>query len=156
MRFYIPDDQQLQSKQSGGKDKNGRWWVDIQRVMWFTNLGALLVSDLPLTKRYNPEAYPEYDNYKGIEVSKLTDIPFDYEGIMGVPITLMTKYNPEQFELVGYTARTDPFDLKTKKYTIEDSFNFNDMNGGPVVKTKDGLKLKYKRVLIRNRHPIRL
>ena len=54
-----------------------------------------------LFRNYTPEAYPKYDNYDAIEVSKTVDIPCDYFGIMGVPITFMDKYNPEQFEILG-------------------------------------------------------
>jgi len=56
-----------------------------------------------LYKNYNEEEYPTYDNYNAIEVSKTNDIPCDYDGIMGVPITFMNKYNPEQFEIIGAT-----------------------------------------------------
>lgn len=52
-------------------------------------------------KKYIPETYPTYDNYNAIEVSKVVDIPDDYAGIMGVPITFLDKYNPEQFEIIG-------------------------------------------------------
>ena len=57
--------------------------------------------DLILYKTYNSEEYPKYDNYDAINVDKTAEIPMDYNGIMGVPITFLDKYNPEQFELVG-------------------------------------------------------
>ena len=56
---------------------------------------------MEFTKKYNPKDYPKYDNYDAIEVSKSQDIPEDYDGVMGVPITFLTKYNPNQFEIVG-------------------------------------------------------
>lgn len=69
---------------------------------WFTNLEvSKRHENLTLYKKYNPEEYPKYDNYDAIEVSKVTEIPYDYEGAMGVPITFIDKYNPEQFEIIA-------------------------------------------------------
>lgn len=70
--------------------------------IWFTNLDhAKRHEKLPLYKKYTPEEFPKYDNYDAIEVAKTPDIPYDYDGVMGVPITFMDKYCPEQFEIVG-------------------------------------------------------
>ena len=69
---------------------------------WFTNLDVKKRHEkLILYKTYNPEEYPKYDNYDAIEVNRVANIPMDYDGIMGVPITFMDKYNPEQFEILG-------------------------------------------------------
>ena len=69
---------------------------------WFTNLQTTKrQEELILYKKYNPEEFPKYDNYDAIEVSKTADIPCDYDGVMGVPITFLDKYNPEQFEIKG-------------------------------------------------------
>ena len=69
---------------------------------WFTNLEIKkLHEDIILYKKYNPIDYPKYDNYDAINVDKTKDIPVDYDGVMGVPITFMDKYNPGQFEIVG-------------------------------------------------------
>ena len=71
-------------------------------ILWFTNLDhAKRHEELPLTKKYSPEEFPTYDNYDAIEVSKVKDIPADYDGVMGVPITFLDKWNPEQFEILG-------------------------------------------------------
>ena len=71
-------------------------------VNWFTNLDIQKRhEDLILYKNYNPEEYPKYDNYDAINVNITKDIPMDYDGAMGVPITFMDKYNPEQFEILG-------------------------------------------------------
>ena len=76
--------------------------IRVSGVMWFTNIDiAKRHEKLPLYKKYSPEEFPKYDNYDAIEVSKTSDIPYDYDGVMGVPITFMDKYNPEQFEIVG-------------------------------------------------------
>ena len=70
--------------------------------MWFTNMDIPKRHEkLPLYKQYTPEEFPKYDNYDAIEVSKSANIPYDYDGVMGVPITFMDKYSPEQFEIVG-------------------------------------------------------
>ena len=69
---------------------------------WFTNLDhAKRHEKLILYKRYSSEEYPAYDNYDAIEVSKTKDIPMDYDGAMGVPVTFLDKHNPDQFEIIG-------------------------------------------------------
>ena len=69
---------------------------------WFTNIpNERRNKPLDLYRKYNPTDYPKYDNYDAIEVSKVTDIPEDYDGVMGVPITFLDKYCPTQFEIVG-------------------------------------------------------
>jgi len=76
--------------------------IRVSGVMWFTNMDIPKRHEkLPLYKQYSPEEFPKYDNYDAINVNKTADIPYDYDGVMGVPITFMDKYNPEQFEIVG-------------------------------------------------------
>ena len=76
--------------------------VKFRNVGWFTNLDFKGRHELlTLYKKYSQEEYPHYDNYDAIEVSKTVNIPYDYDGIMGVPITFLDKYNPEQFEILG-------------------------------------------------------
>ncbi len=78
--------------------------IRVSGVQWFTNLDTKKRhEEIILYKTYNPEDFPKYDNYNAIEVSKTVNIPIDYEGAMGVPITFMNKYNPEQFEIIGAT-----------------------------------------------------
>lgn len=85
--------------------------IRVSGVVWYTNLDiAKRHEDLILYKQYSPQEYPKYDNYDAIEVSKTKDIPIDYSGIMGVPITFMDKYSPEQFEIVG-----NEYDLNIEK-----------------------------------------
>ena len=72
---------------------------------WFTNLEhSKRNQPLDLYKKYNTDEYPKYDNYDAIEVSKVAEIPMDYDGVMGVPITFLDKYCPTQFEIVGLTS----------------------------------------------------
>ena len=81
-------------------------------IGWFTNLDvAKRHEKLILWKNYIPEEYPKYDNYDAINVDKVSEIPCDYDGIMGVPITFMDKYNPEQFEIVAFRKGNDGKDL---------------------------------------------
>lgn len=76
--------------------------IRVSGVNWFTNLDvSKRHEELVLYKKYSFEEYPKYDNYEAIEVSKTADIPIDYDGVMGVPVTFLDKYNPEQFEIIG-------------------------------------------------------
>lgn len=78
--------------------------IRVSGVVWFTNLDlSKRHEELVLYKSYSPEEYPDYDNYDAVEVSKVVEIPFDFDGVMGVPITFMNKYNPDQFEIIGCT-----------------------------------------------------
>jgi hypothetical protein len=87
-------------------DENGNRIISTNNTCWFTNLDiAKRHEELILYKSYNKKEFPTYDNYKAIEVSKTKDIPIDYEGPMGVPITFMDKYNPDQFEILWTTDR---------------------------------------------------
>ena len=75
---------------------------------WFTNMTTVKCNEeFVLTKEYNPIDYPKYDNYDAIEVDKLVNIPKDYYDVMGVPITFINKYNPNQFEILGHTSSSD-------------------------------------------------
>ncbi|MDD3405219.1 MAG: adenine-specific methyltransferase EcoRI family protein [Paludibacteraceae bacterium] len=88
---------------TAGDHKKGM--IRVSGVNWFTNLDInKRHEDLILYKTYTPEEYPKYDNYDAINVNKTADIPMDYAGVMGVPITFLDKYNPEQFEMLGLSA----------------------------------------------------
>ena len=83
-------------------DEKGNRFVRIKGVRWFTNLDyRQRHEDLILYKKYSPEEYPTYDNYDAINVNKTAHIPYDYDGAMGVPISFLDKYNPDQFDIVG-------------------------------------------------------
>lgn len=85
-------------------DEKGKKFIRVKGVRWFTNLDyPQRHEELVLYKRYNADEYPKFDNYDAINVDKTTDIPYDYDGVMGVPITFLDKYNPEQFEILGIT-----------------------------------------------------
>lgn len=83
------------------QDEEGHKWRSLGTICWFTNFDIQKRhEELDLYKCYTPEEYPKYDNYDAINVNKVADIPCDYEGVMGVPITFLDKYNPEQFEII--------------------------------------------------------
>jgi len=86
--------------------------IRVSGVQWFTNLDINKRHEvLILYKNFNPAEYPKYDNFDAIEVAKTADIPMDYEGVMGVPITFLNKYNPDQFEIVKFRKGDDEKDL---------------------------------------------
>jgi len=118
-------------------DKAGN--VNCVNANWFTNLDVTKRhEELILYKKYTSVEYPKYDNYDAINVDKTNDIPMDYDGVMGVPITFLDRYNPEQFEIVGLIAG-----------------NIKGLAGIPSKIGKDGPyidgKLKYGRILIRRK-----
>ena len=97
MYFFVPDDYQKFHKIVDGKKM-----VRVSTSCWFTSLPVKKHNEyLTCYKRYSPEEYPKYDNYDAINIDKYTEIPYDYDGCMGVPITFLDKYNPEQFEIVA-------------------------------------------------------
>ena len=122
--FGVPDDYPLLA--AGSRvDEKGAKYIRVKGVRWFTNLDYKERHEkLILYKKYNEEEYPKYDNYNAINVDKTKDIPCDYEGVMGVPITFLDKHNPEQFEIIGQMANTHidennfgyPFINRERKY----------------------------------------
>ena len=98
---------------------NGEIIAKFGSICWFTNLDIKKrYEDLILYKKYTAEEFPKYDNYDAIEVSKTSDIPMDYDGIMGVPITFLDKYNPSQFEIVGLDRYVEDNPHYGKRFTI--------------------------------------
>lgn len=103
MSFKVPADSEPRATRYW-QDGTGQKWRSMGNICWYTNLDhKKRHEELILFKKYTPEEYPEYDNYKAINVNKVAEIPMDYDGIMGVPITFLDKYNPDQFEIVGCT-----------------------------------------------------
>jgi hypothetical protein len=120
----------------------------------FTNLDIRKRhEDLTLFRAYTPDVYPKYDNYDAIEVGKTADIPCDYFGVMGVPITFMDKHNPEQFEIVGINTndKDNLWGIKTRTYTLDDAKNHTILNAASVLNSNGKLKAMYARVLIRRK-----
>lgn len=130
--FKVPDS--YEEKKTDFKiDENGQKWRRMGNICWFTNLDIeKRHEDMPLFRTYSPEAYPQYDNYDAIEVNRTADIPCDYYGIMGVPITFMQYFNPNQFEILGDSRYHDGQDF---------SDDINVISG----------KTLYRRILIRRK-----
>ncbi len=99
--FQVPEDYPLEA--AGSRvDEKGNKYIRVKGVRWFTNLDYdERHEELVLYKKYSPEIYPKYDNYNAINVDKTAEIPMDWKGAMGVPITFLDKYNPEQFEIIS-------------------------------------------------------
>ncbi len=109
--FGVNNDYDI-STESRKKIENGKKYFSMGNVVWFTNLDITKRHEyLILYKEYNPEEYPKYDNYDAINLDKVSDIPMDYDGVMGVPITFLDKYNPDQFEIVKFRKGNDDKDL---------------------------------------------
>ena len=151
-KFYVPESYPLEAA-GCGLDDDGRRFIRVKGVRWFTNLEHGRQNEtIPLFRRYSTESemFPHYDNYDAIEVSKVTDIPCDYDGVMGVPVTFLDKYNPKQFEILGITQRDSP--MKTKIYTRDDDPKFGDLNARATIRDKNGkLRSTYVRLLIRRK-----
>lgn len=141
--FYVPHD--TTERKNVSRDADGNLVASFGNIVWFTNLDIKKRHDeLILVQRYNPEQYPKYDNFNAIDVSKVADIPCDYSGLMGVPITFMDKYNPEQFEIIDLLNR----------YTVMDSQNTNDyVRANHLHSCNINGKPKFSRIVIRNKHP---
>lgn len=105
--FRVPDSYPLNA--AGNRiDEYGNKYIRVKGVRWFTNLPVPRMNEeIILWKEYNPEEYPKYDNYNAINVDKVKEIPKDYNGLMGVPITFMDKFNPNQFEIVHFRKGDD-------------------------------------------------
>lgn len=106
-------------QKSGQKIENGVRYQTIGNSAWFTNLDhSIRHETLALYKKYSPEEFPSYANYDAIHVLKVQDIPIDYKGKMGVPITFLGKYNPDQFEIIGNSGElANPIFIDGKKRT---------------------------------------
>lgn len=132
--FGVPDAYPLQA--AGFRvDEHGKKYIRVKGVRWYTNLDhAKRHEPLTLFRRYadDPSKYPKYDNYDAINVDKTADIPEDYDGVMGVPISFLDKYCPEQFEILGDSRFHDGQDF---------SDDINYVNG----------KLMYRRILVRRK-----
>lgn len=174
MDFLMPDDYSL--KGNAYIDKNGKKHGYVPGIAWFTNLDIKKRhNELILVKKYDSSEYPKFDNYNAIEVSKVKDIPCDYSGVMGVPITFLSEYNPDQFEILGVSSamsNDDSLNIR-KDYSKYIGYKQNGEKNGrtgstfgnaPVIEKDDGksvyyelngrrVQATYARLFIRNKHP---
>lgn len=153
--FQVPNDYPLNAAGFRIDDK-GNKFIRVKGVRWFTNLDYLQRhEELILYKTYNIEEYPKYDNYDAINVNKTADIPCDYDGAMGVPITFLDKYNPEQFEIIGLGISNSGIEIGVKPYKLEHkNYRKNIQKRGAVdgdlYMVKNGIvEVPYARILIR-------
>ena len=155
--FGVPDDYPLTAA-SSRIDSKGKKFVRVKGVRWFTNLDYNeRYEDLILYKKYSPDKYLKYENYDAINVNKTKDIPVDYKGHMGVPITFLDKYNPEQFEIIGLGISNSgkeigvqPYKYEHKKYRKE--VQKRGAVDGDLYMMIDGIvKVPYARIIIKNK-----
>lgn len=165
--FRVPDSYPINENVANSKIENGKKYLFVKGCVWFTNLDTTKRhEELTLYKKYTQEEYPKYDNYDAIEVSRVSEIPMNYDGLMGVPVTFLNKFNPEQFEILG----SDAYDGSppTKKYTnkvrVVDGKRMKSNTGtmGCVIKENNfgsgtyfdvgyPVRAVYKRILIKNK-----
>lgn len=168
--FQVPDDYPLDA--ASFRIHEGKKYIRVKGVRWFTNLDhgrrhqPFVLMTMAENSRFNKKlqgvaAYDKYDNYHAIEVPFSNAIPSDYKGIMGVPITFLDKYNPDQFEIVGMCENEDLYKLKSKVYTSTDckqayldkfgKTGTYDLNASGVL-IRNGLREKvYQRILIKHK-----
>lgn len=146
-KFYVPDNYPLNAA-GCGIDSDGRRFICVKGVRWYTNLDYKerhvdLETKYYYSKRDTlyPNLYPKYDNYNAINVDKTAEIPMDYYDIMGVPITFIDKYNPDQFQIIGLTASWDESD-KMKKIKSSSKYRHNPIINGENI---------YRRLMIKRK-----
>ena len=134
-KFYVPDDYPLNAW-GCGIDENGKRFIRVKGVRWFTNFDYPSRHNfkLELQERYVPEKYPKYDDYDAINVNKVAEIPVDYDGVMGVPITFMDKYDSEQFEILGMASSWDTSDEVKAIRTASKCCSGPILNGNEIYK----------------------
>ena len=136
--FIVPKNYELYGSEAR-VDEDGNRIVATNNCLWLTNLdNAKRHEELILYKNYTPEEYPTYDNYDAINVDKTKDIPMDYKGAMGVPITFLDKFNPDQFEIIDGIGR---YSMLTGPTAETQGTYLTMINGVP----------KYARIVIKNR-----
>ena len=151
MWFIVPDGYDFEKIVDGNK---------LKHIMgcWFTNLDTTKRHEtMTLYRKYDPVSYPNYDNYDAINVNKVADIPYDYDGVMGVPITFLDKYNPDQFEIIGLGISNsgieigvEPYKPEHKKYRKE--IQKRGAVDGDLYMMKNGIvEVPYARILIKNK-----
>jgi hypothetical protein len=139
--FIVPENYELYGTEARINEKGERI-VATNNCLWMTNLDfKKRHEEIILVKRFSASDYPKYDNYDAIEIGKTADIPCDYAGAMGVPVTFLDKYNPDQFEIIGAD-----FDL-AGPVTVDGKYKPT-----PQRFYVDGVR-KYARIIIRNKHP---
>lgn len=148
--FFVPDDYPLDAAGCGIDGETGRKYIRVKGVRWFTNLDIKQRhEEMILVRRYTPDQYPKYVNYDAIEVGKTSDIPCDYDGEIGVPITFMDKYNPDQFEIVGISREL----VRSLSDDVRKNGAYPQIGRFYLDVGEAKYKKVYERLVIRNKHP---
>lgn len=162
MYFFVPNGFKYASSYKFERQIDGKAVNRVPGVCWFTNVDHgrrhqpldLLTMDENIMyskhREIRGKGYDRYDNYDAIEVPFVDAIPSDYNGVMGVPITFLDKYCPEQFEILGITDRGNQWNVKIKEYTFSDSPNYADLNRRGAILNNGILSSTYARLLIRS------
>jgi hypothetical protein len=138
MYFFVPE-----NWDEYHKVEDGRKMVRVSTSCWFTNLEVKKHKEfITLYKHFTDEEYPHYDNYDAINVNKVADIPYDFSGAMGVPITFLDKYNPDQFEIIDALNRYALLDVQGTNETVRQNKSHTCYIKG---------KSTYFRIVIRNK-----
>lgn len=146
MSFRVPESYEARSTRFW-VDEFGQKWRSLGNACWFTNLEVTKRhEEMILYKSFDPDNYPKYVNFNAIEVSQTKDIPFDYDGYMGVPVSFIHKFNPEQFELIGSSLELADMDI------IKSILGKSD--GGPALYLYNhggNIKRLFNRIIIRRK-----
>jgi len=141
---------------TAGDHKEGM--IRVSGVHWFTNLDiSKRHEDLILYKNYNSKEYPTYENFEAINVDKTKDIPVDYDGYMGVPITFLDKYNPDQFEIIGLGISNSGLEIGVQPYKEEHRKYRKEVqkrgavDGDLYMIKNEIVDVPYARIIIRNK-----
>ena len=128
-------------------------YIKVPAICWITSLDIKKHhEELILYKKYNPEEYPTYENFDGIDVSSISDIPCDYYGYMGVPDTFLDKYNPEQFEIIGLAHGNLGVELGIRPYDRSLRSLNKGLRDGDFYYMENGIpKIPYSRIVIRRK-----
>ena len=160
--FGVPDEYPLEAA-SFRIDEQGRHFIRVKGVRWFTNLDhgrrhqplkLMTEADnikFSKHKEIRGTGYRRYDNYDAIEVPYTDAIPSDFAGMMGVPISFLDKYCPDQFDILGITDRGNEFGIKTHEYTEEETPKANDLNRRGAILLDGVLQSTYARILVRRK-----
>jgi hypothetical protein len=139
-------------------DEKGNKIARVSTSCWFTNFEVEKHKDfITLYKKYNPKDYPKYENYDAINVNKVQDIPMDYEGAIGVPVTFLDKFNPKQFKIIGLGISNSGIEIGVKPYKKEHKKYRREVQkrgavDGDLYMMIDGIvKVPYARVIIKNK-----
>ncbi len=147
MAFKVPDSSEPRATRYW-EDENGQKWRSLGNICWFTNLAIQKRNEVyDLVSRYSEDEYPRYEDYDAIDVSDSSTIPMDYGGVMGVPITFLSYFNPNQFEIIDCCEPCIKVSVLRKMPKFKEYKSRQKMCNGFLCQKK------YHRILIRNKHP---